>query len=829
MINRKRIYISFIVFFLSNLFLCHLVAQGTKATHAESKSKVWKGMDVDSIKDNSKFATNGKKFYLYNVGTGHFVIEGGEWGMEGRLFHETFGRQMSLRSDSYILSGITESTNDKKIMFGCNVPAVSKDKAKWSDALKYCFYTVMDAHSDWLAKWEFEPVTSDPDNNTYYMKEHMKNRQAINGEAAGVYHDYYLGAAYGERHYGNKNGKLIYLDYDRSCWTTEDIRNNETKVDVNGEMIAINKLYQWRLIPEEEFLEELQSTKVGLNPSISCLVPDRDFPRNSNNFDDHWKVETLDGADYNTKGRRGYTNGIYLNGAKQDKYYSDEPWNKPIRLKEVFDNTDGNTLQYGLENSRYGYLLFEGVGRTYTEFELPNAGWYLVECYGFLKSTGNYDAYLFAQVRNTESGAVGDVERNHLVKLTAEADSFQNKNTRAGCLPVGKVLTKPKSKGPYKNLVWICVTEDDFDAGFTTLRLGVEKEQATKSAGEKNGNIYYYYDTDWVCIDDIRVSFMGLAPCFFYEDEEDLEYLRFDPVLLTNSTAQLPSAAPNGRYSGAACIERAFQTGKWNTFSFPFQLTGEQMRHAFGDNTKLAKLHSIGLKSQHSNVIDFETVDLFTTEYVVEPGTFYLLKPANDPLTGKDPKGNEKEYYELGRLFFSVNDTEPDSYNHPKMSLTTFLGMQSVSSLNNENNGTGYGNYIQTPDYDSFRVTNGIYNGSTANGIYAPKGSYAVGYDNNNNTTTIYHLGKDTRIKGFRGWITLDHELQAEAKPMSLCFDGIEDSGGITTEMEDLLVPIGKRFDDTAVYDLTGRKVGTLGTSLPKGMYIVRGKKFFVK
>lgn len=32
--------------------------------------------------------------------------------------------------------------------------------------------------------------------------------------------------------------------------------------------------------------------------------------------------------------------------------------------------------------------------------------------------------------------------------------------------------------------------------------------------------------------------------------------------------------------------------------------------------------------------------------------------------------------------------------------------------------------------------------------------------------------------------------------------------------------------NDEAVYDLTGRKVGTLGFSLPKGMYIVRGKKF---
>ena len=34
---------------------------------------------------------------------------------------------------------------------------------------------------------------------------------------------------------------------------------------------------------------------------------------------------------------------------------------------------------------------------------------------------------------------------------------------------------------------------------------------------------------------------------------------------------------------------------------------------------------------------------------------------------------------------------------------------------------------------------------------------------------------------------------------------------------------------DESVYDLFGRKVGTLGTKLPKGIYIVKGKKFLVK
>lgn len=54
-----------------------------------------------------------------------------------------------------------------------------------------------------------------------------------------------------------------------------------------------------------------------------------------------------------------------------------------------------------------------------------------------------------------------------------------------------------------------------------------------------------------------------------------------------------------------------------------------------------------------------------------------------------------------------------------------------------------------------------------------------------------------------------------------------KEPSGVTTGAE--LPSIQILSNDEAVYDLTGRKVGTLGKNLPKGMYIVKGKKFFVK
>ena len=65
----------------------------------------WKGIDVTTVLNHSEYAKNGKEIYLYNVGTGRFIIEGGNWGMEGRLFHEDFGRPMYLLSNGFIRSG----------------------------------------------------------------------------------------------------------------------------------------------------------------------------------------------------------------------------------------------------------------------------------------------------------------------------------------------------------------------------------------------------------------------------------------------------------------------------------------------------------------------------------------------------------------------------------------------------------------------------------------------------------------------------------------------------------------------------------------------------
>jgi hypothetical protein len=441
-----------------------------------------------------------------------------------------------------------------------------------------------------------------------------------------------------------------------------------------------------------------------------------------------------------------------------------------------------------------------------------------VQCYGFVQSDEGHDAYLFAQVVG------GEESKNNLI--TVPAGTYGPKKDKAKCLDVGNILRKPATKEAYKNTVWICVTEDEFEGGQEPfLMVGVGKDEATQSDPVTNNNKTYYYDTDWVCIDDIRVTYLGTSPAFFYEEEESLDYLIPDP----NNTKQFETSSPSnfgaseGQYGGAVCIERSLKTGQWNSFSFPMPLTGEQVRYAFGEDAQLARIDGIGTMSNNPNVIDFKKVTLRTTETVVEPGHFYMLKPTQAPTTGIDPQGNNTTYYELGRFFFSVNENEPDTYTHERLSLSKRMDneTQVIKSLTGESVGKAGANYVQTPGYAGFRVNDGIYTGTVADGIYAPKGSYVVS-DNN-----IVHLNKDTRIKGFRGWIDLSNGEGGSAKEYSMDVFGMfeEPIGGGSTDL-----PRIQLFSaDESVYDLFGRKVGTLGTKLPKGIYIVKGKKFLVK
>ncbi len=127
--------------------------------------------------------------------------------------------------------------------------------------------------------------------------------------------------------------------------------------------------------------------------------------------------------------------------------------------------------------------------------------------------------------------------------------------------------------------------------------------------------------------------------------------------------------------------------------------------------------------------------------------------------------------------------------------------------------------------YSSFDYTSGSNKNPDKTGPYVPAGSYVFGMKNG--VYTVYYTQSDLKTKGFRAWI-VDVESQ-QAKAFKMAINGVSDE---TTAIEDVFVNTGVVINSPVVYDMSGRRVAEsvnqLNT-LPKGIYIVNGKKYVVK
>ena len=894
-----------IVVLLTLLYTTNLNAQ----SHSSTSSRKWKGIDLQEWYEHHNVGDTAH-VYLYNVGTGRFMIDGGDWGMEGRLFYDDFGRKVSLINystngiDLRIEPGITEDKNNAKRQLICNIPTVTRDISWAKSNTEMSVTTVFDGNIT-HGKWNFERVEpeSNTDSYTYYLyQQHNKiTKNYLNTEVKVKDIKFYLGAAYGEYcsdgtttfENGAVNekgcGYYVNVDDDRSCWTSaastidQSPVGNQTVKNVNGDTVTIDELYQWRIISEDEFIRVLNEEVIGINPSISSLVPDRDFTRNSDQFFGFWDVTPASTIPADGEGRYGYTWGIISkdNNNKDinnvNSKWNLEAWDAPVRLKKLFGN---NNEKNKIKIAKYGFMSFEGIGTVHATFELPQPGWYQVDAAALNFSTDpSHFGYMYAQAGYvseatwTDDNDLGNprsgYSRVKLIQMSGleqlynkyssiikdiDENTTMSKSNENSNIIVGNVLTRKNEEIRHK--LWIYVDPEQFEQGGDNkmLTIGFGKKYATQSPKYTHSGKNYYYDEDWLCVDDIRVSYMGVAPAFFYEEEENLDYLIFDLELIDDR----PSAVPDGKYSGALCLERKMSKNEWNSFSFPIPLTGEQMRLAFGNDAELLELDGVyNNEAGKPYLINFKTVDLKQPvtdindiPMVVEPGKFYLLKPTLDPVTGEDPMGRTTEYYELGRNFFAASSEGkpaqlPSGYKYTEIDTDYPYVQNELLSKDGTNDGFSYVSYVRTrgmynPDGTrknprDFLDENGIYNGEDIDPeneyLFVPKGGYAIA--NKDGKKVFMEVNKDTPIKGFRGWLTLAHSIfttDDEANEIKVTVNNSLDDDEIITSIDGYELKPQKIMNGTDVYDLSGRKVGQFGeTSLQRGIYIVEGKKIFVK
>lgn len=218
-------------------------------------------------------------------------------------------------------------------------------------------------------------------------------------------------------------------------------------------------------------------------------------------------------------------------------------------------------------------------------------------------------------------------------------------------------------------------------------------------------------------------------------------------------------------------LNRKFGADKWYAVVLPFSVSQKQMKSVFGD----------GVKVLHYSDVDGTDLNLFEHFYqMIVGGTPVLVKPSK-------------------------------AVTNPVFNNVTLTSKTVVDIENTGFKCTGSWDNVDFPAYSYFidAKTNSFY-------LYDPTKV---------ETNTVKpHAG------AFRSWIISTSTNPSEAKQLTMHINGIEEQGETTAIWNAISGNDDAEVASKGIYSLSGQKMNATDTrSLPKGIYIVNGKKFIVK
>ncbi len=295
-----------------------------------------------------------------------------------------------------------------------------------------------------------------------------------------------------------------------------------------------------------------------------------------------------------------------------------------------------------------------------------------------------------------------------------------------------------------------------------------------------------------------------------YVDNFGLYYVGYNAIGL-DAYQRNVDAVDHNKYQQSYTfhLSRKFVLNKWNAITLPMNVYGPQIIETFGDGAELCKLK--GVNPLNKDQILFTPVDL-TGDYstpAIERGGCYLIKVT------AEPKVAANESYKF------VVKSEGDA-NESKDMVFPYGNIYNIE-------GVSCPEGMVTPDNNTVEVTTTggklsytyFYHrpGAAQGATPVPEGSYVM------SDGKMYHLtGAWGGLLGTCWYIT-DMGTSSNSKVLAIDGEGgTTDINGIVTE-----VPGDKAME--GVYNINGQKVadGTSLEGLPKGIYIVNGKKHVVK
>ncbi len=759
-------------------------AQKSLGTQYEAADNINQLVGIDPSTDyvagnfNSAEPTDpNKQLCLYNIGANRFLSVGGTWGTHAALDNTAYPiwlEKVRFYTDRFWVNNhLTGSGTGTHLGFDDNNNSdFYMDRDKAGNGAGACHFM-----------FEQAPGYTET-NKVYYVK---MTRPALGSKT------YYV-TAY-------PNNKDLSCNVEQSKWG-EDNANYKNQV--------------WKVITKAEYYKLLKANPANMEDVIdfSFLIKAPSFRCNDTDASE-WKANA------------NATDKIFFGDNVQYKTYNNRGTGTWGENKQGTYN-DTHQQKYG--KLFYSYARGAKNFEFYQDIEVHKAGWYLLRCNGFttqVNNKGRVSARLMMYVvtkNSNNSNSSITYSATTLNKLSV-ADATKLMQADASGTGAGRAFFN----GEYENQVQVCLDEKDLgtidDTHPVTLRIGYYV-----------GDDCVLQDGDVTCVDNFKLLYAGPRrdpELILDEDQTNLMYLTNAKDTYKNSVLHL---------------NRTFKEGQWNSLILPVDLKFGQMKRTFGDDVKVAKLTSL-----ENGVVTFRTVEpKQDSEVMVKAFKPYIIKPTVLTEDLGLPYTAEKFYTKLDETTGEISNAQwlgadgkrVSTDDNDRFSLTIPAGHYDITmvtldrkaliehiDMEKENwiSSTSFSASAQEGDLTCYGTLAKTYD---ENGILPGRDHLSGAYVMRNGQIVQVPSNKEYGLKGFRCWFEFKGKMDGIAAAPRLEIDGIIDDA---TSIDDLnsqpSLFTSRHKGISGVFNLDGQKVreGESTQNLPKGIYIVNGRKVVVR
>ena len=792
-------------------------AHGNDTTGDENSSATGKGVDdlpghtfeelKAKITSDCSFGDPSKVFFLYNVGSGKFLNMGGYWGMHVAL--KDYPMPLWTREGTPLENS---SVTTPSINFTQSIASSDGSLMKWvkgganrtTDIGVFCDRPKDNNTFNGYDGWFFKETTDSHGKNAYVIYTFTDPTPSASSETDGMYL-----TAFDE-------GQATA---DKNCGadTYANLFTNSTTSDYS----------KWRVLTLQDFYDLLKESSENLNAPIdfSFYLKCPGFERGRTDING-WQTFTSSVATGSY-----YRIGLQELNWKMDTKVSTEPVSLSRGSGETYNNGgfktsspysynfpySGTTPQtintydnYRRFMSKFFCMDVHGThGYMYQKMYVKHPGTYVVQCKGYSNTP---KAQLFAGVAGTDSQGMSlfdDSKRTAMLSQVShmtEAEKSRLHVAEQNMDYAGKEFYETNN---YINSVTIDVTQDMIDqagdAGACIalgLYIGNPNDPTEKPSAD-----------EWTVFDEFRVLYASNVKgkdLVLDELRGDLNYLK-EGVTYKNSILHLA---------------KTFTMNRWNSFVLPVDLTANQLRTAFGNDVRLAKL-----KTLTDTELQFETVNLNeNTNTALEAYQPYIIFPTKtmdqySPYTATISETNkvviQGEHFKIPNVTFKTTADGKNDLTNMDVSMWTSQLTHDAGAI------TAYGTFVRTFDPDATQdETTGAWTFSSNKGTIRKDYDKLIG-------SYFFDQGKvyfsDTQVRGLRGfscWFKPKNNAT-----FAVYIDGEKQEAALTAIGELIIGPeAANRYGkNNGVYNLQGQRVGNTTEGLPSGIYIVNGRKYVVR